>query len=184
MATIRDLEAANLQIKALKAEIKELKKLSLDGLTGLIQRNMFQAFVEKEILRCKRTRKSFSLFVVDLNYLKKVTYGHPTGDAMIVGFVKILKHSLRECDILARIGGDEFMVLLPGLAAENAVKVKTNLLEELERKKGSLPFFFGAAIGISTFIDKHQDFEGLYTAADKAMYKHKQEMKKRMKECA
>lgn len=180
MAMARDLKAANLQIKALKAEVKELQKLTLDGLTGLMQRRVFQGLVEKEILRCKRTEKPFSLFVIDLNYLKTVNdrHGHPAGDAMLVAFAKLLAQSLREGDVLARTGGDEFMVFLPDENAKHALTVKTKLLNKFEREKESLPFFFGAAIGISSFGEGHQNFEELYTAADKAMYEHKQEMKK------
>lgn len=175
----RTLKAANDRIKKLEMEIKELKKLTLDGLTGLMQRRVFEGFVVEEILRCKRSEKQFSLLMIDLNNLKKIndTKGHRAGDAMIIAFSRMLERSLREGDVLARTGGDEFMVFLPETSAAAARTVKANLLKKFEQERGALPYFFGAAIGISTFGNKGQTFERLYDIADKAMYKHKKEMK-------
>lgn len=178
------LEDALVQIAALETKIKELEELTLDDLTGLPRRKVYQAAVEGEILRCKRSGKSFSILVIDMNYLKTVndTHGHLAGDQMIVSFAKLLKKSLRDCDIVARTGGDEFMVFLPDQNEEHARTVKKHLLEAFERSKGlALPFFMGAAIGVATFGKKHSSFEKMYIAADKAMYEHKKWQKADLK---
>lgn len=174
------LKMANQEIEVLKARVQELEKLTLDDLTGLPRRKVFQLAVEEEILRCRRSKKSFSILVIDLNYLKTVndTYGHQAGDQMITSFARFLRYSLRDCDIVARTGGDEFMVFLPELNVKGSVVVKKHLLEMLEKAKGTLSFFNGAAIGVSTFEKENLDFEEMYATADRAMYVHKKAMKK------
>ncbi len=177
----RTLKEANLQIKVLESKIKELEELTLDDLTGLPRRKVFKSAVEAEILRCKRTKKSFSILVVDLNYLKTVndTQGHTAGDQMITSFARFLKMNLRDCDILARTGGDEFMVFLPDQNKKGVSTVKEHLLQAFEQGVESLPFFRGAAIGSSTFGKKCRTFLEMFNCADKAMYVHKKVMKKR-----
>lgn len=176
----RTLKEANQEIVVLKAKVKELEELTLDALTGLPQRKVFQLAVEEEILRCQRTKKSFSILVIDLNYLKTVNdeFGHPTGDLMLTSFAKCLRAAVRGCDIVARTGGDEFMVFLPGQNAKDASIVKKHLLAKFEEGRMYLPFFNGAAIGVATFGKEHPGFQEMYKIADTAMYKHKKEMKK------
>ena len=174
------LKEALLKIENLETKVRELKELSLDDLTGLPRRKVFQTVVEEEILRCKRSKKTFSILVTDLNELSTVnnTHGHPAGDQMIISFAKLLKHSLRDCDIVARFGGDEFMVFLPDQNQKHARTVIKHLLEAFERAKGlSLPFFRGTAIGAATFGKEHSSFEKMYKAADKALYVHKKVIK-------
>lgn len=177
----RTLKDALQEIAVLKRKIKELEELSVDELTGLPRRKVFQSAVDKEILRCRRSKKSLSLLLIDLNYLKKVndTHGHPAGDEMIASFAKFLRKILRDCDILARTGGDEFMVFLPDQDEKSARTVRKHLLEALEEGKSSLPFFQGAAIGVATFGNEFPNFMEMYGIADKAMYRHKKAMKKR-----
>ncbi len=176
----RTLEEANLQIKVLESKIKELEELTLDDLTGLPRRKVFQSAVEEEILRCKRTKKSCSILVIDLNYLKTVndTHGHQAGDQMITSFARFLKSNLRDCDIVARTGGDEFMVFTPDQSEVEARAVKNRLLEKFKEWKMVLPFFKGAAIGMATLGKEGASFQDLYKCADTAMYEHKREMKK------
>ncbi|MFZ2303368.1 MAG: GGDEF domain-containing protein [Minisyncoccia bacterium] len=176
----RTLKDANQEIVVLRAKIKELEELTLDDLTGLLRRKVFQLAVEEEILRCKRSKKTFAVLVIDLNYLKTVndTHGHQAGDQMIVSFAEFLKRNLRDCDIVARTGGDEFMVFLPEQNAKGANTIRRHLLETLEQATVSLPFFKGAAIGVATYIKTSSSFQEMYKIADKAMYVHKKAMKK------
>lgn len=176
----RTLKEAEEKIAVLERENKELRELTLDDLTALPRRKVFQSAVEEEILRCKRSKKSFSILVVDINYLKTVndTHGHQAGDQMITSFAMFLRNAVRDCDIVARTGGDEFMVFLPDQNEENVMTVKEHLLQTLEKEKSSLPFFRGAAIGTATFGEKQESFDKMYEIADKAMYVHKKAMKK------
>ena len=176
----RTLKEAEQEIEVLKREVKELRELTLDDLTGLPRRKVFQVAVEEEILRSKRTKRPFSILIIDLNYLKTVndTYGHQAGDQMIRSFAMFLRSTFRDCDILARTGGDEFMVFLPDQNEKSATTVKEHLLQTPKKGESLLPFFKGAAIGVATFGKENQSFEQMYAAADKAMYVHKKAMKK------
>ena len=98
---------------------------------------------------------------------------------MITSFATVLRSSVRVCDLVARTGGDEFMVFLPELKEKDSVTVKKHLIQTFERGTGSLPVFIGAAIGASTFGKKTSSFHGMYATADEAMYAHKKAMKKR-----
>lgn len=177
----RTLKEALQEIAVLKAKMKRLEELTLDDLTGLPRRKVFQSAVEEEILRCRRSKKSFSILVIDLNYLKTVndTHGHQAGDQMITSFAMFLRSALRDCDIVARTGGDEFMVFLPDQNEKRVYTIKRHLLQIFDEGKVSLPFFNGAAIGIATFGKEHPSFQEMYSIADKAMYVHKKAMKKR-----
>ena len=176
----RTLKEALQEIAVLKRKVKELEELALDDLTGLPRRKVFQDAVEKEIQRCKRTRQTFSIFVIDLNDLKKVndTQGHDAGDLMLSSFAKCVSGALRDCDLVARTGGDEFMVFTPDQSEKGARAVKNHLIKKFKEGEIILPFFNGAAIGMATFGKEHSSFQELYKSADTAMYEHKREMKK------
>lgn len=172
------LEEALQEIEELKATIK---KLSLDDLTGLPLRNSFQSAVEREIMRCKRTNKSFSIFHIDLNDFKAVndTHGHPAGDQLLVSIAKCLSGALRPYDMVARIGGDEFMIFTPDQDEKGARTVVNHLLQKFKEGEQKWPFFNGVAIGSATFGKDGTSFQEMYDKADKAMYAHKETTKKR-----
>jgi diguanylate cyclase (GGDEF)-like protein len=190
-STIEFLQAERARLqderRALLEEIAYLKKAleesSRDDLTGLLRRKVFDEFVQKEINLWARSKAPFSIFVIDLNDLKKVndTYGHLAGDDMIVSFATLLKVSLRDCDVVARgsAAGDEFLVLLPGEDENGALGAKEHLLRQFEKMRTHmLPAFYGAAIGVATVSTDLGTFELLYKAADMAMFEHKREMKR------
>ena len=174
----RTLKEAEEEISELKATIKEL---SLDDLTGLPLRRSFQSTVEREIPRCKRTKKSFSIFHIDVNDFKTVndTHGHPAGDQLLVSIATCISETLRTCDMVARVGGDEFMIFTPDQDEKGARTVLNHLLQKFKEGEHKWPFFKGVAIGSSTFGKDGTSFQELYDKADKAMYAHKEASKKR-----
>ena len=102
-------------------ECERLKNLSMrDHLTGLYNRRVFEAMLEVEAR--KRTSKPFSLLLIDLDNFKAIndTYGHGTGDQVLVAVAKILRLSFRKSDIVSRYGGEEFAVLLPDTPQDSA----------------------------------------------------------------
>lgn len=165
------------------ARIRELEKLleeaSLDSLTGLPRRGQFKHRVEEEFSMSGRFGIHFSILVADLNELKKVNdqYGHPAGDMMIASFARVFKNLMREYDIVARIGGDEFMALLPGQDLHGALAVKKKLVSGFENNKKLIPYFSGVAIGVASTEENILTFEMLYQAADARLYVHKAEIK-------
>jgi diguanylate cyclase (GGDEF)-like protein len=163
-----------------KREAEKYKNLStIDLLTGILNRRGFEARIEEEIIRFRRTAKPFSLLIIDLNNLKWVndTKSHVQGDQFIIDFVTLLKSLLRGSDMFARIGGDEFAVILGEDNEEAAALTVQRLDDAFWNNKGNIPFFRGAAIGAATFSSKFNTAASLIAEADKAMYSHKKLLK-------
>jgi diguanylate cyclase len=109
----------------LQVIIDALCDLSMhDGLTGLVNASYFRAVLASEIDRCGRTGHTCGLILLDLDRFKLVNdnYGHPMGDQVLCAVAAQLGKSLRSMDLPARIGGEEFAVMLPECAAEDAVR--------------------------------------------------------------
>ena len=94
-----------------------------DGLTGLVNATFFHAVLVREIDRSLRTGRPCGLMAIDIDHFKKIndTYGHSTGDKVLQSFAEYLKHSMRNMDTAARIGGEEFAVILPECAPKDAI---------------------------------------------------------------
>jgi diguanylate cyclase (GGDEF)-like protein/PAS domain S-box-containing protein len=106
-----------------------------DFLTGAVNLRTFYELANQEFARFKRTGEAFSLLVLDLDHFKRVndTLGHEAGDDALRKFVQIVRANLREQDIFARTGGDEFRLLLPGTAEPGAVLLAERIREEVNR---------------------------------------------------
>ena len=161
------------------AELRELlKEASMDFLTGLPERRQFEHRVNEEFSHIKRHHAAhhFAIFVMDLNHLKAVndTHGHIAGDHMITEFGKLLKSLMRDYDMVARCGGDEFMAFLPEENKKSALLAKERLLAKFEEHRSSMMYFSGVAIGVASTSDGLGTFEELYNEADKDMYLHKE----------
>jgi len=105
----------------LKDELADMElRANYDVLTGLPNRRYFIECLEKRIVRCKRYGDITALLFLDVDDLKAIndTYGHGAGDAMLVHMAKLLQDNIRASDMVARIGGDEFALLLDNLDAD------------------------------------------------------------------
>ena len=123
------------EITKRKKEEKHIKYLSFhDEMTGLYNRRYF----ENEMLRLNKSRKlPISIIVTDIDGLKKINdnYGHKKGDEYIIMAAEILKKITRKEDIVSRIGGDEFAILLPKTAKEKAEKIIARIKKKTSPKK-------------------------------------------------
>lgn len=165
-----------------KQSEEKLKFLSLyDYLTKLPNRVLFYDRMKQEIAYARRERKKFSLMFLDLDDFKEVNdkFGHDVGDQVLQGVAKRFSKLLRKTDTICRLGGDEFIILLPRLAQprENALDVARKILSSL-----SEPFLIGGnqihlttSIGIALYPDDGEEGEILIKNADKAMYLAKKE---------
>lgn len=116
--------------KVLSRTLGELEYYSMhDPLTGLYNRRQFNNMLEYEIGRSERHKHEFSLLLLDLDDFKDVndSYGHPTGDQVLVGVAEILRRHLRKGDLATRIGGDEFAILLMETGSAGALQVAEKL---------------------------------------------------------
>ena len=110
--------------------VDEMRRLAAyDDLTGLAGRRHFQAELDREFDRARRESRPLSVLMLDLDHFKAVndTFGHAAGDAVLVAMAEVLRHNTRTLDVVGRLGGEEFGVLLPGADAEIAALVAERL---------------------------------------------------------
>ncbi len=159
------------------ADQNELERLSsTDGLTGLMNRRAFQESLDTAIARARRNETPGALIYVDLDNFKAINdnYGHESGDNVLNEVAKILTSRSRTYDLVARIGGDEFVVWLDGVGFDVAKRRAGELameLAELSRFSGEGLPRLGASVGIVEFdSDRDEDTRQLVARADRAMY--------------
>jgi diguanylate cyclase (GGDEF)-like protein/PAS domain S-box-containing protein len=146
-----------------------------DALTGLGNRNMLEDTIEREIERARQDASQFAVLFIDLDGFKLIndTMGHTTGDTLLTEIARRINRILRRTDTAIRIGGDEFVVVVPGVdRLEDCASLAEKLLCEirahvdLERERVSI----SASIGIALYPDNANDCSSLVQAADSAMY--------------
>ncbi len=184
---------AMLRIKSLQDQLRaakaELERLSVtDALTGLFNRRYFGTRLQQEFHRAQRYSDPLSLMMIDLDHFKAVndTYGHPFGDVVLKGTADLLSSSVRDPDICARFGGEEFAVILPKTHLAGALVVAERIWRELGQKRyrvdrsdrsphdGELRAT--ASIGLSFFPSKDiGNPDQLVKHADEALYRAKRE---------
>ncbi|MBK3421485.1 MULTISPECIES: diguanylate cyclase [Methylobacterium] len=169
----RNLRSLSRSAEALRAQRAELARLAAtDGLTGVLNRT---AFRETALAAMRDPRAVPSLVAIDLDLFKQVNdrHGHLAGDRALVHLVSVLRAGLREADTIGRVGGDEFLVLLPGTDADRAQAVAARLREALRRAPLSLDDGTVLLLSMSCGVAPHRDgmgFEDLVHAADMALY--------------
>ena len=155
-----------------------------DVLTGVANRFLFQDRLNSALLEAKRYEHQFALIYIDLDHFKPVndTLGHHVGDLLLIEVTRRLKYLLRDSDLLARRGGDEFVVLLTKVgSAVDAENVAEKICAEL-----ALPFvlqehtvLISGSLGVAVYPDNGTDSEQLIHDADQCMYRAKQEGRNR-----
>ena len=167
-------------ISALKKRMIKLDSLArLDSLTGLYNRRAFYQTVSQEASRSGRSHSTYTIAYLDVDNFKQVndTFGHVVGDEVLVTIASILKSNLRRADTVARMGGDEFVLLLPDTDAENAEnairKLFLRLNEAMHAKQLSVTF----SIGVITFTDNPCPVDDMVKQADRLMYEIKSNSK-------
>lgn len=150
-----------------------------DELTGLPNRWLFRLQLNQALARAGRTGLRVAVLLLDLDYFKTVndSFGPATGDALLVQIGTRIRSVLRENDTLARMGGDEFAILLIDLAdVDEAVRVATKLLQSLQAsyRLQDQDVYSSASLGLAFYPDDAKDSDNLLRYADMAMYQAKQ----------
>ena len=126
-----------------------------------------------------------TLLLLDLDHFKKVndTYGHQVGDQLLIRFAKVIEPILRKSDILARVGGEEFAVLLFKTESEGAYHLAEKIREEVAKvviKCKDQDVFVTTSIGVAQNSKRDKDFDEIFARADKALYKAKKQGRNRV----
>ena len=151
------------------------RQAATDELTDLANRRTFTDALAGELRRSVRSGSPFGLVIVDLDDFKRVndSYGHTTGDRVLAGFARIVEQELREIDVAARIGGEEFALLLPETDAAGAAAVAERLREALALAEfdagDGRTLRITASFGVTTYV-ADRSAEQLLVAADRALY--------------
>lgn len=160
----------------LENSIDELHKLSIiDNLTNIYNRRYFFKVSKKTINAACIENNEVSLLMIDIDFFKKINdnYGHQAGDFILTEFVKEIKKSIRKSDILARIGGEEFTILLNNTSLDSAKKIADKIRTAIEEKTFSYNenlISITISIGISELSTQNTSIEDLYKHADKRLY--------------
>ena len=176
-----------LAIQSLKAHTEMTKIATIDALTGVHNRRSFDEALNGEIKRCQRYQRSFSLILADIDFFKRVndTYGHAAGDTILKWLATLFRKNVRTMDFVARVGGEEFAVLLPE-TPPNAISVVVRRLLKAVRegippvsamvreKKG-----ITVSLGIASFRKGLTTSQQIYKLADQSLYQAKHQGRNR-----
>lgn len=173
------IERRLLETQLLKAQEQLAHAASHDGMTNLPNKTLFLEHLAQTIARSRREKTKMALLFIDLDRFKQVndTFGHKTGDLLLIEVARRIREALRESDLVARLGGDEFTAILGQMAVpEDATLVAKKIIDLLQA-----PFhleghvcLIGSSIGISLFPEHGETADLLIRHADLAMYEVKQ----------
>lgn len=143
-----------------------------DALTTLYNRRYFEEEINKEVVRAKRMNQPFTIIALDLDYLKQINdkYGHSFGDLAIKTVSDVLKKNARAIDVAARMGGEEFNLLLPGVDSTGGLIAAERVRAAIAACKLEQIGQITASIGVATFLEHSDNLEELLEIADQAMY--------------
>ena len=157
-----------------------------DSLTGANNRGHFMELANKEILRALRYKRHLSIVLMDMDSFKKIndTHGHASGDQALIALKNICTKNTRKMDIFARLGGEEFALLLPETPLEKAADLADRLriiLNETSISANGVEFQATISMGVAEFGIQEQDtLDALLHRADKALYKAKADGRNRV----
>lgn len=176
IVTLGTLFHAREQETAREAAEQELMRLaSRDTLTGLANRRQFFDQADSALAQTRRYGSPLTIALMDLDHFKRIndTHGHAAGDAVLKVFAEVLRESLRDSDTAARIGGEEFAVLLSNTPQDEAMHALERVRETLDAKPievGPHSIEVSVSIGAVQWRPEHHDIDAMMAQADEALY--------------
>ena len=185
---VRDSEGQPMQLLAQVVDVTERRTLERqlrhaadhDHLTGLLNRRGLEAELQQHVARVARYGARGALLVLDLDHFKVVndTMGHSAGDQVIVSVAGLLIRRMRASDTIARVGGDEFAILLPEADAQSAQRVADMIVSDVRQNvvvvESGMPGRVTASVGVTLFNAEHSSVDDVLVNADLAMYDAKE----------
>lgn len=185
-------EALRLGEQTLRQQLDEIQTLQVklqdqatrDPLTGLYNRRFLDTIVGRELARCRRESEHLVVMMIDIDHFKKVndTYGHPGGDEVLKGLAALLHRELRTTDVACRYGGEEFLLLLPGMPPDiSLVRANQwrNAFAEMTVTLEGIAVKATLSIGIAIYPTDGESIIELTQCADLALYRAKEEGRNR-----
>lgn len=160
------------------AESELQKEATTDLLTGIINRRRLEQIMQNQLMLSKQNGEIFSFLMLDIDFFKYIndTYGHPIGDKILIHIVNICKEQLRKNDYIARIGGEEFAILLPQIDKEEAILIANRIKEKIQNTPflgEKNPINCTASLGCMTNTNPFMQISEIYELADLALYRAK-----------
>ena len=171
------------EIHVLQDQLKE--RANRDALTGLYNRHYLDATIERELLRCKREGRDMGLMLIDIDHFKRIndSHGHQAGDEVLRQLAQLLLEHSRAADIICRYGGEEFLLLLPGMQPAVALSRAENyraMLEQTVVHFGDQEIKVTLSVGLASYPRDGESSDALIAKADKALYQAKSEGRNRV----
>lgn len=166
-----------LRIYGLEQEMRSLA--SRDSLTGLLSRHAFFDSANNHVSLARRERNPFTVLIIDLDHFKSINdrYGHPAGDAVLKLFADVVNSVARRSDIIGRLGGEEFAMVLPSTSTDEALEFSERLhgaIKQAVLKFNGAAIRYSASIGLTEFdTDTEDSIDDLLARADLALYQAK-----------
>jgi diguanylate cyclase (GGDEF)-like protein len=170
--------AWRMAVKLDEVQLQLRQQASYDELTGLRNRRNSMKRLHEEFLRAGRSSEPLSLIIVDIDHFKKIndTHGHPFGDVVLKRVATRLRDMLRSYDIIGRIGGEEFMVITPGLGLAEAVQLAERLRQAIVAERiteGGASVKVTVSAGVATMAEEDDSVQSLIKRTDLALYRAK-----------
>jgi len=167
----------------LQKQVEEsMRKLATnDELTGLYNRHFMDKIVEEEMERSERYNSPISVFILDLDFFKRINdnWGHPVGDLILKQTAKMASENIRKSDFLIRLGGEEFLLLMPNTNLNEAIIVAEKIRDVIENYTDPIVGKYTASFGVTQRMN-NESFQKLYERADAALYRAKEEGRNRV----
>lgn len=181
----QDVQAAEARIQELETRLEQMSELVReDQLTGSLNRRGLDDVFERELARAERRASPLCIAMLDLDDFKRLndTYGHTAGDEALIHLVRVIKDTLRTMDVIARFGGEEFLIVLPDTPLPDAMQTITRVQRELTKRifmhdNQRLLITFSAGVALRR---DHEDQATMIKRADEALYKAKRAGKNRV----
>lgn len=190
----RDENGQTIGVEGIARNISERKELEeklttfarIDGLTQVYNRRYFHEEAEKQLMLAHRYHRSVAILVLDLDHFKKIndTYGHRAGDEVLKDFARICRETIRETDIIGRIGGEEFAILLPeterGSTLQLAERIRSSV-ESSALKFNKATLAYSVSIGVAVKDAEKIHIDDLLSRGDKSLYEAKEAGRNRVR---